>query len=362
MRKAILFLLLMSLCSASVGFAENVWVDEDWQQVKQEIDCDGLKLVIDARVLQIQEDTMAQEYHLERLSSDFMISKGQQIDWLQLGCDTSNKGSWRMPTETFPEYAFMTKDRIYPTCLIGRLCHLSVYNIDPDYIYETNDLFTNNIDKIGMEELTDEQVRTYAENVASACGYQLGDMIRIHQIDQTDLVRESIEAVIRERTYQYSIDPEKADEYLFVDAYYPVYVNGLRLYSGDYCGTADQLEVVNMNLRMAVTSGHGIALIESVLLDPATMQATSEAQPVMNEQEAIQCIANKFSNMILPGWKQITVHQLALEYVPITGDISASKGFSLYPAWVAQFSIETDTNETMTTYGAYHAITGRPLF
>ena len=117
-----------------------------------------------------------------------------------------------------------------------------------------------------------------------------------------------------------------------------------------------------MNLRLAVTAGHGIALIDSALLDPMALQATSEARPVLSEAEAIQRIAARYAGGAQPGVKQATVHQLALEYVPMTGEISASKGYDLYPAWVARMTWETDTQETITTYDAYHAVTGEPLF
>lgn len=360
MKKFILFLLAMILYCTSMGLAEGVWVEEEWSHVSQKIDCDGLGLVIDARILQIPENTMAQEYHLERLSNDFVISKGQQIDWLQLGCDTSN-GSWRKPTDAWPEYDFTTKDVIFPTCSIAVYNLLLVHNLNPEYIYETQaDLFLDTVNQIGIEGLTKKQFMAYAEAVASACDYQLGNILRIHRVDQPNMIRESIEAANKKPGSK--LDPEKAEEYAFVDAYFPIYFNGLRLYSGDYQGTVDLLEVPNMNLRLAATSGHGIVLINSAILDPAALQAIGDPQLVLTEQEAIQCIADKYSNMIMPGVDQIFVHQMALEYVPITGDVSARKGYTLYPAWVARISFETDTHETITTYEAFHAVTGRPLF
>lgn len=361
MKKWLACLFLLSLFSVSASFAEDIWIKEVWQQVNQEIDCDGLLLIIDARVLQPQDNTSVQEYKLERLSNDFMINKGKQIDWSQLGCDTFH-GTWRPPTKSFPEYCYVTDDTIFPTCFIGMLCTLNVQNFDPDYIYDSNETFSYDVSQIAISGLTEDQVREYAENVASACGYQLGNILRVHRGDQPDMVHDSISAVNAKEGALHSPDLNKVEEYLFVDAIYPVYFNGLRLYSGDYMSTADLIEIPNMNMRIAVTSGHGIAFVNSVMLDPATLEATSKEQPILSEQEAINCIVKKYSNIFLPGIKQITVHQIALEYVPMTGDISASKGFSLYPAWVARITIETDSHEAITTYEAYHAVTGKPLF
>lgn len=359
-KKALLWLLLLSLCGASAGFAEGVWVEEDWHRVRERVDCGGVPLVIDARVLRIQENATVREYHLERLSDDFVISKGQEIDWLHLGCDTSN-GSWRKPTDAWPEYDFTTKDVIFPTCSIAAYNLLLVHNLNPEYLYETQaDLFLDTVDQIGIEGLTEEQFMAYAEAVASACDYQLGNILRIHRVDQPDRLRKSIEAANKKTGSK--LDPEKAEEYAFVDAYFPIYFNGLRLYSGDYTSSVDHMEVPNMNLRLAATAGHGIALIVSAILDPATLQATGEAQPVLSEQEILRRIAERYAGGALPGVRQVTVHQLALEYVPMTRDVSARKGYDLYPAWVARMTWETDTQETITTYEAYHAVTGERLF
>lgn len=62
-------------CVAAVAAAEGVWVDETWREVKRQVDCDGLPLVIDARVLQVAEDAMGQEYHTQALSNAWMEEK-----------------------------------------------------------------------------------------------------------------------------------------------------------------------------------------------------------------------------------------------------------------------------------------------
>lgn len=360
MRKLRLFLIITLIIISSAASAESIWIEEEWQLSYQEIDCDGLPLIIDAKILQIQEDASVQEYHLERLSSTFMVEKGRQINWLLLGCDTSN-GQWRKPTDSFPEYQF-NGPSIFPACSINALCSLSVQNIDPYYIYHTNEEDPYNPNLLPINRLTEAKVKEYAEQVASACGYQLGNILRVYRGDDVDVVRGSIIKAIEKRGAEYSPDPTKAEEYLFIDVYYPIYYNGLRLYSGDYTSTPDLVEIPNMNMRMIVTEGHGIILVDSVMLDLSTLQPMGNPQSVISVEEAISAIQMKYSDMFLPGIKQIVVHQMALEYVPMTGDLSASKGFTLYPAWVIRLTMETDDGETYSLFEAYHAISGRPLF
>ena len=36
------------------------------------------------------------------------------VDWSQLGCDTSS-GSWRQPTNDWPEYKYINGESIFPT-------------------------------------------------------------------------------------------------------------------------------------------------------------------------------------------------------------------------------------------------------
>ena len=66
--------------------------------------------------------------------------------------------------------------------------------------------------------------------------------------------------------------------------------------------------------------------------------------------------------MYLPGVKQGTIHQLALEYVAITGDMSGSNGYTVYPTWVAKCTIESESGESITTTQGVHALTGEMLF
>lgn len=106
-------------------------------------------------------------------------------------------------------------------------------------------------------------------------------------------------------------------------------------------------------MRMAVTAQHGIAMVDSVLFDPAAFQPLGGAQSALGAEQAIR---------FLPGVRQIAIHQMALEYVAMTGDVSASQGYTLYPAWVVRYTREMEHGEPFSFYEAYHAVTGQPLF
>ena len=49
MKKFGALIVCICFCVAAVAAAEGVWVDETWREVKRQVDCDGLPLVIDAR-------------------------------------------------------------------------------------------------------------------------------------------------------------------------------------------------------------------------------------------------------------------------------------------------------------------------
>ena len=79
MKKFGALIVCICFCVAAVAAAEGVWVDETWREVKRQVDCDGLPLVIDARVLQVAEDAMGQEYHTQALSNAWMKEKMKAV-------------------------------------------------------------------------------------------------------------------------------------------------------------------------------------------------------------------------------------------------------------------------------------------
>lgn len=351
-------LIVISLLYTS-GLAESVWVEEDWQHVNMELDCDGLPLVIDADVLQVPENNMVREYHTYSLSYDFMVTKGNEIDWSALGCDTSLDGEWRYPTKAWPEYAYRAKDS-YPCCDIGALCSIDVRTSNSAYAQSITGHFTEEIDLSPLGSLTEEQIREYAEKVANTCGLQLGNPIKMFRGEDVEEIRMWIEKNYVDGGY--GPKPEDAEDWRFIDIFYPAYFQGLRLYSGAYRSTTDLLEVPCWWMRMMVTAENGLLYVDSPLLDPSRFEATGEEQKALNVDEAIAAIQKNYAEMYLPGLKQVTITKMALEYVAVTGDISASSGYTFYPAWVVNYTWEYESGKTFSSNDGYHAVTGKKIF
>ena len=359
--KRLLYTILLLFCFASAAIAEDVWVDESWQHVNAEYDCGDLSLVIDADIMDISEGTSVREYHAEYLSDDFIIRKGQESDWSLLGIDTS-RGAWRLPTKDYQEYDF-TPDSgtVYPSISLSTL-HLRVTAFNSYYIYLDDAHWTYDISPISVDGLTEQQFSEYVENVASICGYQVGNMVQFQQVNDVGAVRNLISAANRASSAEYKPDADKAAEYLFAQAYYPVYYNGLRLYSGTYSAAEDGMEIPPLNLRIAVTSGHGLAFCSSVLLDLSDLAPIGDEQSAITARDVISIMADYYNNTSKPGTERITVKQIALEYVPKTGEKASDQGFTLYPAWVVRYELETEQGERISLYQGYHAATGESLF
>ena len=361
MKKFGALIVCICFCVAAVAAAEGVWVDETWREVKRQVDCDGLPLVIDARVLQVAEDAMGQEYHTQALSNAWMEEKMKAVDWSQLGCDTSS-GSWRQPTNDWPEYKYINGESIFPTFGVLAGNRFLFQKCDCEYAYWLSGAYPEQVDLSPIGTLTEAEIRKWAEKIAAICGNQLGEPIAVFRGDQVEDIRASMERRLEQEGLRYALDPADAEEYLFMDVLFPVYFQGLRLYSGEYQGTEDGLEIVNLNMRIMVTRDHGIIQADSVLFDPATFLPSTEPQRLLCAEEALKRICDHYASMYLPGVKQVTIHQLALEYVAITGDMSGSRGYTVYPTWVAKYTIESESGESITTTQGVHALTGEMLF
>ena len=115
MNKVWSMFLLILFCFTSAVAEDDIWVEETWGQIDREVDCDGLPLLIHARVLDVPDGTEACEYHLDKLSDEDLVEKGQQINWPALGFDMSH-GKWRRPDKIGHDYAFVSEPEIYPYC------------------------------------------------------------------------------------------------------------------------------------------------------------------------------------------------------------------------------------------------------
>ncbi len=365
------FILLLCLLLFSHALADgSLWVDETWIRIDRELDCDGLPLFVHARVLSVPEGTKACRYHLDKLSDDFMIRKGEQIDWADLGCNTDS-GTWRLPSREWPEYVFVSDIGMFPCFFLDPAYLLHVANMDPQvYRGHLNIHYVNMESTDELDETVLKQMITDAEKVAIACDYQLGMPLRICTRKDAEALTETLNSLFvtpGNETVEISAtnDQPITDDRSFTSLVFPVYYNGLRLYSGDHTESPDSsLQSPGMNLTITVTK-QGILDISSVLVDTAKLKAVTDQQSVMTAEEALRCIENRYSSMFLAGCRSVSVHELALEYVPVTADISSGNGLTLYPAWVAQMSsdwVDESLPYELMYYEAYDAISGKPLF
>ena len=366
-----LFLCLLMVC-ASAAMAEDYWVEENWQKINREIDCDGLQLVIDARVMQVPEGTMVQEYHTKILNNEFMKETMNEVDWSKFGVDTSS-GKWRQPTKDWPEYTYTSGENIYPTFSLFSINKFIFRKCSPEY---ANDLsgsgtylqgkYPETVDLSPIGTLTETQVREAAEKVAEICGVQLGQPMNALRVEQVEVVRAAMERVINlyGNIEGISLNPADAEEYLFMDVLFPVYFHGLRLYSGAYESTTSGIEIPDLYMRIIVTKDHGLISARCPVFDPDDFVATTEPQRALNAEEMIDSISEQFANLYLPGVKQVTLNRLALEYAAVAGDVSASTGYTVYPVWVASYTyiMEREDRAPVMVYYGYDAITGQRMF
>ena len=338
MKKALIAFLLVLFCFTSAAAEDNIWVKETWRQIDREGDGDGLPLLIHAKVQEIPEGMEVCRYFLDNPSFDFLIAKGDQIDWAALGCDTSN-GKWRKPTksdpESDPEYEFRSELGFYPSCFVSACCDLQVRNYDLEYMNISWGKDGSNIDDIEVKGVSRETIIKYAETIARACGYQLGDAFRVYKQDDEKQLQENLmEAAEARGEKGASFDLKTAAGYAYTYVFYPIYYNGLRLYSGDGLGLENKREISSMKMQMAVTADHGIASIESALFDPDTLKAVTEPQPVISVEEILHRIEDRYA-----------------------------------AAWVAKMLYETHDDPEWGTeadefiiYEAYDAVTGEVIF
>ncbi len=366
MRKAMLVLFMILVCVTSAYADSGAWVEESWGQIDRETDCNGFPLSIHAKVLNVPDGMEACEYHLDKLSDDDLVEKGQQINWPALGLDMSH-GKWRMPDKIGHDYAFVSMPDVYPACTLFSYLQFVMKNRRQLYLSPYTVRKYINSDDAEIKDISKEQIKAYAETVATECGFQLGNILRVYKCDDAETVREYMIAEAKDCEKETDIDLETAKEYTFTDVIYPVYFNGLRLYSGERTGTQDEREILNMNMRMAVTAGHGILAVEGPIIDQDHLKAVTEKKPVISAEEALRRMEAKYSKDHHPQLKSVTVQELALEYVLVPTDPSAEKGYTVYPAWVAQtyeiwWDDESNELQDWIGYEAYDARTGEEIF
>ncbi len=359
MKRIIACLTLILVFFSSACADSSVWVEESWSRIDREVDCNGHPLLIHAKVLEIPDGLEVCQYHLDYLNMDYMAEKAEQIDWAALDFDTT-VGSWNRKGDT---YSFLPDKGFYPHCHLYSICDIQLTNTDNEYIYEAGTTHSVDVDHIEIEGLSREKIMEKAEEAAAALGIRLGDVLRVNKFEDTQKIYESMNEIVTAHGTVEPIAPEEAAGYAFTDVVFPVYINGMRFFSGTWSCMGMKTDIPNMYFQLVVSPGHGILQIESALIDPKRLKAITEPQPVISVEEVLNRIEKKYAEEDWENKKSATVQTVALEYAPVTNDITSGKGYTVHPAWVARISEDiTVFDEPYTYYTGYDAVTGELLF
>lgn len=368
MRKAVLVFSMILVCVTSAYADSSVWVEETWSQIDREVDCDEIQLKIHAKVMEVPEGTEVCRYFLDNPSYDFLIAKGDEIDWASLGCDTS-EGRWRKPNRTEPEYTFNWDPISYPGWYVSAICELLMEQCNYEYtthifpwgryLYETED--------IAVKGVSRGKIMTYAETMARECGYQLGEVECVEKTDDAERLLESLKASTADYGDKESMNLEMAAGYAFSKVTFPVYYNGLRLYCGDGMGLDRKHEIRCLKLEMIVTAEHGLIYVNSAIIDPELLKAGTEPRPVISAEEVLKRIEDRYTALKGSNVTEATVQKMTLEYIPICGPIYSEGGYTLYPAWVIRtdekfWDYDSEDWLNWVSYEAYDAVTGEVIF
>ncbi len=349
-----LILTAMLLLTCAAG-AESVWVEEEWQHVYREVDCDGLPMIIDADVMQVPADTMAQEYHVDRISNGTAKKMVEAIDWEALGF--SVKGDRWISDCGYYNY------HIQGDSYVGIFCTSKLSAHNTTLLDEISSFLRNEAyympDFTPLSGLEYARVDAYAEHVAQTFGYKIAKTQCMKRYDVADLA-EKIE--ISRKIYGRNVaqfTEEELAPMVFYDAYYPVYYQGLRLYSGDTFGMPGEayVEATALNVAYGVD---GVVRLDMPIFH--SFVPVGKPRQVISAEEALQRLEETYTEMYLPGIERITVHEAALEYVEISADAGAFKGFTMYPVWWMRMTVEQEGGTSFETYNGFHAVTGKQLY
>ena len=350
-----LLVLIFTTILFDQAYADTIWVDESWHHLSQTLDCDGFQLVVDADVLDVSENTSAQEYHVASISNEFIRKRMKEIDWSKLGCGTQQL-TW-YPDDGY--LGFSSGEGLSHSN--GSICIPGLFGVSLvlDYslyakIYDGYEDFDNSYEPLGS--LTYQDMAVYAQDVAGTCGFQLGKPVRSQRFTDVKGICEAFEKV------RLSIAPEVAEGYQFINLFYPVYYHGLRLYSERMPAAGGDKQIILMGLWLAISRDHGLVHIQGPMLDWEQFKPQGQPQRILTEEEILQCVQRHYSNMLLTRLERIRIHSMAVEYVPITGDVEIVDSYTLYPVWVLKITYENDNGTKFTNNIGFHAVNGNPLF
>ena len=356
--KKLVSIFLVLLCLSCAAQAESVWVEENWQHVYREVDCDGLPMVIDADVMQQPDGTMAQEYHIDLLSNDYCRQKMQKIDWEKIGFSTENM-TWLADFG----WSGISGENTLLILRSGEIEAAKRKNIFNYLLIDENKMYM--MDMMDLPHLTYAEIDRCAETVAEMLNFKIGMVCRGQRMDKEEISRqlkrriELAEAIGTHYDELDDIDDEEIAASEYFDVYYPVYYNGMRLYSDNSVALPGETQLLTMSLHLKVTA-NGIVYLNAPLINELKLKDAPKL--AMTSEMAIETLVNAYSDMYLPGIESITVKEIVLEYCAMTADQNAEKGYTMYPAWVVRSVMTYQGGQEGLVYNAFHAITGKQLY
>jgi len=359
MKKRFICLLFMIFCfSGALG--EGSKLLENWQHVEWQVDCDGLLMTVDADVLEVPVDMIVREYHAGRVSDSFAKKTAEEMDWGALGFDLS-EADW-LKDEGYYTYNASNPNEsvgIFASCEFFATRMATSYSpyssIDVDTMYV--------LDQSPAGGLTWETVVHRADQITEMLGLQLGEPRSMKRCD--DFIGQGSQNERFEyiwKKYFPELTAEDAAQIKTMEVFFPVYYNGLRLYSGSRFDAGENF-ILRTRFDLQINQNGEIIYLNCPIYEEWT-PGDLFGEPIASDG-AFELLTESYSGLILPGVESVRVDEAALEYVGISGDQTASKGFTVYPAWIFrvawQYESEHELSE-VTEYHAFHAITGQQLF
>lgn len=352
----IMMLVMMLLCwSAS---AESVWVEETWEHVSRELDCDGLPMTVNADVLAVTPGTTVREYQTVKQTNAFARDAVASIDWEALDFDTSIQQTVSDDILYYyngnPHSEKVGSDYSYGAGFYD--LHVR-YNAMP-YGYVDDMLYE--LDTSDFGALTWEGIMKRAESAAEVLNIQIGQprsMKRTESYKAADAYWELNLPYLS----QFGYTEEDLEQGGTIEVFMPAYYQGMRLYSGEQVGLPGESRMLEPLFSLRLDRDGWLVSMYCPLFNGWTPKG-EEATPLTFE-DALENLRQAYANMYLPNVAGIAVHEAALEYVLMSSDFVARDGFTAYPTWVFQMNLKYDGEEEGDMeYVGIHAITGEKIF
>ena len=221
-----------------------------------------------------------------------------------------------------------------------------------------------------LSQFSFDAVEAYAVTTAQQLGFRLGSLRRMTRWDaETIRAYWTFDVTEYVGELEYSADysgrdapfdlSEPLEDIEFYEVFYPVYYQGLRLYSGVSPALPGEAIIEDLSLHI-MYDVQGISLLKYPVF--GGFKKTGKEAALIDARDAIALLRNTYANMFLPGVKQITLQSVSMDYTPFTGDLLAKKGYTLYPMWNMRCVMEYEDGTRSLTYNGFHAATGKQIY